>query len=163
MNNEITLRLVLTLGILAAQPLCAAGKESGVTFMPANKLLADIAGAPGQDRGIALKTYLSAPGYSATLVRRTRAGSAELHRNVSDIWYVIDGGGTLVTDGALVGARESEPGEVRGERIAGGAPRRIAKGDFVAIPAGIPHWVSGIDGGQLVYLVVKVKAPTRLK
>jgi mannose-6-phosphate isomerase-like protein (cupin superfamily) len=155
--------LALALEISAAQPVAAAGNESGVTFMPAQKLLPELAKPSGRDRGITLNSLLSARGYSAVLVRRTRAGSAELHRTVSDVWYVIDGGGTLVTNGALVGARETEPGELRGERIAGGTARRIATGDFIAIPAGIPHWVSAIAGARLVYLVVKVKAPTRSK
>jgi mannose-6-phosphate isomerase-like protein (cupin superfamily) len=132
-----------------------------VTFVPAKALLSDIAKASAQDHGIALKTYLSAPGYSATVVRRTRAGSAEVHRNVSDVWYVIDGGGTLVTGGALVGGRETEPGELRGQTVSGGNSRRIARGDLIGIPAGIPHWVSSIDGAQLVYLVIKIKALER--
>lgn len=162
---RLALGLVLASGICeaAARPASAAGYKSGITFVPADRLVPGTTGGTGADRGIALKTYFSAPSYSATLIRRTRPGSAEVHRNVSDVWYVIDGGGTLVTDGALVGARETEPGELRGEKIAGGTSRRIAKGDFVAIPSGIPHWVSAIDGAQLVYLVVKVKAPTRSK
>jgi len=160
-----TLRLVLAFAICEATalPICAAPNKSSVTFVPAKAVLSDIAKAPDQDRGIALKTYLSAPGYSATVIRRTRAGSAEVHRNVSDVWYVIDGGGTLVTDGALVGARETEPGELRGQSVSGGTARRIAKGDLIGIPSGIPHWVSAIDGAQLVYLVVKVKAPAHAR
>jgi mannose-6-phosphate isomerase-like protein (cupin superfamily) len=153
----ITLPFVLALGIATVGP--AAGNGSGVTFVPANKVLSELGQAPGQDHGIALKTYFSAPGYSATLVRRTRAGSAEVHPNISDVWYVIDGGGTLVTGGALVGTRETEPGELRGEKIQGGASRRVAKGDLIAIPAGTPHWVSAVDGAQFLYLVVKIKAP----
>src|ERR1700692_4459954 len=158
-----TLRLVLAFAICgaAALPICAARIESNVTFVPAKELLSDITRAPQQEHGIALRSYLSASGYSATVVRRTRAGSAEVHRNVSDIWYVIDGGGTLVTGGSLVGERETESGELRGKSVSGGTARRIAKGDLVGIPAGIPHWVSAIDGAQLVYLVVKIKAPAR--
>ena len=160
-----TLRLVLAFAICgaAALPICAARNESNVTFVPAKELLSDIIRAREQDRGIALKTYLGAPGYSATVVRRTRAGSAEVHRNVSDVWYVIDGGGTLVTGGSLVGARETEPGELRGQSVSGGTARRIAKGDLIGIPSGIPHWVSAIDGAQLAYLVVKIKAPAHAR
>lgn len=153
--------LWLALGICGSAVQLSAGNASGVTFVPAQKLLPVVAKVP--DSGIALKTYLSEPGYSATLVRRTRAGSAEVHRNISDVWYVIDGAGTLVTEGTLVGAHESGPGELRGERISGGTSRRIAKGDLIAISAGIPHWVSAIDGTQVIYLVVKVKAPAGLR
>ena len=119
--NPATLRLVLAFAICGATalPICAARNEPNVTFVPAKELLSDITKAPQQEHGIALKSYLSTPGYSATVVRRTRAGSAEVHRNVSDVWYVIDGGGTLVTGGSLVSALETEPGELRGQRVSG--------------------------------------------
>src|SRR5207244_1199401 len=153
------LRLLLLSGIcaLSTQQMCAAGSEANVTFVPGQTLLAEIGKAPGQDHGISLMSYVRAPGYSATVVRRTRAGSAEVHKNVDDVWYVIAGGGTLVTGGSLVAARETEAGELRGQAVSAGTPRRIGKGDFISIPAGIPHWVSAIEGKEIVYLVVKIK------
>ena len=59
--------------------------------------------------------------------------------------------------GSLVAARETEAGELRGQAVSAGTPRRIGKGDFISIPAGIPHWVSAIEGKEIVYLVVKIK------
>ena len=46
--------------------------------------------------------------------------------------------------------------ELRGRGIAGGDERHIAPGDFVRIPAGVPHWIRKIDGDEIYYLVVKV-------
>jgi len=31
----------------------------------------------------------------------------------------------------------------------------ISKGDFIRVPAGVPHWVKKIDGKEIVYIVVK--------
>ena len=69
------LRLLLLSGIcaLSTQQMCAAGSEANVTFVPGQTLLAEIGKAPGQDHGISLMSYVRAPGYSATVVRRTRA------------------------------------------------------------------------------------------
>lgn len=50
---------------------------------------------------------------------------------------------------------ETEPDEFRGPTIVGGDERRIGKGDFVRIPAGVPHWISKIEGTEIIYLVVK--------
>jgi quercetin dioxygenase-like cupin family protein len=48
---------------------------------------------------------------------------------------------------------------LRGRGISGGEERHVAKGDFVRIPTGVPHWLRTIDGGEIVYLVVKITAP----
>lgn len=149
------------LGICAtAEQTWAAGGEAGVTFVPGAALLSQIEKAPQLD-GISLTSPVQAPGYSATIVRRTRAGSAEVHRHVADVWVVIAGAGTLVTGGSLIGPRETQAGELRGSAVSGGTPRHIAKGDFLRIPAGIPHWVSAIEGKEIVYLVVKIKESAR--
>ena len=74
-------------------------------------------------------------------------------------WYVTEGGGVLVTGGTLTDPTESAPGEIRATGLAGGYERKIAKGDFVRIPAGVPHWVHKIDGKEIVYLIVKVPRP----
>jgi quercetin dioxygenase-like cupin family protein len=52
------------------------------------------------------------------------------------------------------GAQESA-GEIRGASIAGGDEHHIAKGDFISVPAGVPHWVKKIEGKEIVYIVVK--------
>jgi mannose-6-phosphate isomerase-like protein (cupin superfamily) len=114
-----------------------------------------------QAKGIALIDYARDPKHSVLLVRRTKAGRAEMHTALMDVWYVIDGGGTLVTGGVLQNAKKAELGEVRGSGVSGGIARHIGKGDIIDIPAGVPHWVSRVDGKELVYLTVKVAKPSR--
>jgi mannose-6-phosphate isomerase-like protein (cupin superfamily) len=128
----------------------------GVTYVPGAALRAQIEKAPAQAEGSAWIDYLRKPGYSAVVVRRNRPGRAEVHVALADVWYVIDGGGTLVTGGALVDGKKTEPGELRGRGVSGGIARHIGKGDLIHIPAGVPHWVSEIAGKEIVYLVVKV-------
>jgi len=109
--------------------------------------------APGTFR-VELTTYNSQTG-GVDVIRRTKPWRAEVHKHFVDTWYVIEGEGTLVTGGALSAATETEPDEFRGPSIAGGEERHIAKGDFVRIPAGVPHWISKIEGTELIYLVAK--------
>ena len=50
---------------------------------------------------------------------------------------------------------QTAPGEIRGSGISGGEERTIAKGDFIRVPPGVPHWVKKIEGKEIVYIVVK--------
>lgn len=82
----------------------------------------------------------------------------------SEVWRVLDGGGTLVTGGALMHEKpmaDDDPdlpllgrGE-RGSPIVGGESRHISKGDVVIVPAGVPHGFSAIDG-SITLLVVRI-------
>jgi quercetin dioxygenase-like cupin family protein len=78
---------------------------------------------------------------------------------------VIAGAGTLVTGGTLVDSRElaadsqtvkvlTGPSDV-GQGVKGGTARRIATGDMVIIPAGVPHGFTEIEE-DIAYLVVRV-------
>jgi mannose-6-phosphate isomerase-like protein (cupin superfamily) len=77
------------------------------------------------------------------------------HDKVTEIYQLIEGSGTLVTEGEIVnpqrreGASElvsgvSGPG-ISGTAIQGGVSRRVSKGDMIIIPAGTPHWFSVVD------------------
>ena len=69
----------------------------------------------------------------------------------------MQGAGTVVTGGSIVGGVDTQPGEIRGASIEGGSSKRIQAGDFGVVPAGVPHWISAVEG-ELLYLVVKVPA-----
>jgi quercetin dioxygenase-like cupin family protein len=94
-----------------------------------------------------------------------QGGGAILHDNrISEVYYMLEGAGTLVTGGKLVETErlpadsrivtEINGPSIRGSRIEGGTSRRIAKGDVVIIPGGTPHWWSGIES-DIAYLVVR--------
>jgi mannose-6-phosphate isomerase-like protein (cupin superfamily) len=86
---------------------------------------------------------------------RDAPGLAEMHEGDTDVWYVLAGGGTLVTGGTIVDASITGPGEHRGPAIRGGSELAIAAGDLVSIRPGVAHWVKAVDG-RLRYLTVKV-------
>ena len=94
--------------------------------------------------------------YMVHTSRRTTPGQAEIHTRDTDVIYVVDGSATLVTGGVAVGAKETEPDEVRGSAIEGGETRRITKGDVITVPAGTPHWFKDVKG-PIAYYTVKVR------
>lgn len=93
-------------------------------------------------------------GYKVHASRREGPGMAEVHDWETDVVYVLEGSATVVTGGTVVDPKVTEPGQVRGPVIQGGESRRIAKGDVVVIPAGVPHWFKEVEG-PLTYFVVK--------
>jgi uncharacterized protein GlcG (DUF336 family)/mannose-6-phosphate isomerase-like protein (cupin superfamily) len=97
---------------------------------------------------------LEVDGYKVHASRREGPGLAEVHDWETDVVYVLEGSATVVTGGIVVDPKVTEPGQVRGPVIQGGESRRIAKGDVVVIPAGVPHWFKEVQG-PLTYFVVK--------
>ena len=101
------------------------------------------------------------------ITRRTQRGmptdSAAAHKTVSEVYYVVEGAGTLVTGGTLTNPSDQANdtgGNVRGTGIQNGERRRISVGDVVVIPAGTPHTFSDIEG-TLVYLDVRINPTSR--
>jgi mannose-6-phosphate isomerase-like protein (cupin superfamily) len=86
---------------------------------------------------------------------RDAPGLAERHERDTDVWYVLAGGGTLVTGGTITDAKITGPGEQRGPSIRGGKDLAIAAGDLISIRPGVPHWIKAVDG-RIRYLTVKV-------
>jgi mannose-6-phosphate isomerase-like protein (cupin superfamily) len=134
-----------------------------VKFLDAATLRRTIRSAPEENPGQPglYSIELSGDGgYPVIGIRRTRPTRSEVHADFTDVWYVLEGAGTLVTGGAMVGGVETAPREIRGRSITGGEIRRVRAGDFAIVPAGMPHWVSRVETRELLYLVVKVPVPT---
>jgi uncharacterized RmlC-like cupin family protein len=94
--------------------------------------------------------------YQMSLAYRNSSGQAELHQTKNDIFYVVSGGCTLVTGGTVSNPRTTQPHEIRGQAITGGQKRRLGPGDFLTIPAGIPHQMLLDPGTEITYAVIKV-------
>jgi mannose-6-phosphate isomerase-like protein (cupin superfamily) len=97
----------------------------------------------------------------------TQAEAPVSHRIVTEIYYVLDGGGDIETGGAIPNSKpmvtaSGEPvnpanigPSIRGETIDGGTTRHIVKGDVVMIPPNVPHRFKSLDG-SITYMVVRV-------
>lgn len=77
--------------------------------------------------------------------------------DVAEVYYILEGTGTLVTGGRLVDPTPSSGssfGTEYGPAIEDGYSREIGPGDIVFIPGGTPHWWSSLDG-DLEYLIFR--------
>lgn len=150
--KQLAVVVVAILGMLPA----AAQESHQVVFFSAQQIETNIRKAPANGIGESeINLIERTPDHAGILLRRTKPGKAEVHESQADVWYVIDGGCTLVTGGTVMGGAQAEPGEIRGSGIQGGEEHRLAKGDFIRVPAGVPHWIKQITGKEIVYIVVK--------
>jgi mannose-6-phosphate isomerase-like protein (cupin superfamily) len=85
------------------------------------------------------------------------------HSQVTEVFYVISGSGTLVTGGPVVNDRAFPPetefvrlavGPSSGGVFKGGDRRAIGPGDVIIVPAGMPHGFDDITD-HLTYLSVR--------
>ena len=137
-------RLIVASTFLLSTTLLNAAVDSKVTYIAADQVA----------KGGSLAT---APNLSITVAHRAEPGMVEVHDKETDTFYVLDGSATIVTGGTMVGGSVTGPGQHRGTDITGGKAQRLAKGDVMVIPAGVPHWFKEVPT-SIDYYVVKVIA-----
>jgi mannose-6-phosphate isomerase-like protein (cupin superfamily) len=85
------------------------------------------------------------------------------HAQVTEVYYVVSGGGTLVTGGTMVNATplpaagelvKVAVGPSRTGTFQGGNQMVVSAGDVVIIPAGVPHGFTDIKE-QVTYLSIR--------
>jgi glc operon protein GlcG len=106
------------------------------------------------DKGMPL---IEIANYKIHASHRDGPGIAEVHTRDTDIIYMLEGGATLVTGGALVAGESIGPEEIRGKAVRDGDTRQIVQGDVIVIPHGTPHWFKEVSG-PINYYVVKVRS-----
>jgi mannose-6-phosphate isomerase-like protein (cupin superfamily) len=86
--------------------------------------------------------------YTANLEYRVSGvnAPASVHEREAEMFYVVDGSGTLVTGGTLREEKRTNAENLSGSAIDGGTPRRLAKGDWVMVPEKTAHWFTQIEG-----------------
>jgi mannose-6-phosphate isomerase-like protein (cupin superfamily) len=101
---------------------------------------------------------LSLAPYTANLEYRPIDGAVAVHEKEAEMVYVIDGGGTLITGGTVVGEKRTNDANLSGTAIDGGMMQTIAKGDFAIIPEGTAHQFKPANG-LLVMMTLHVPRP----
>ena len=89
-----------------------------------------------------------------------------IHTEVTEVYTILEGSGTMVTGGQLIDPRPRGSGNavrrpgtsgpsVAGTGMEGAVTRQVVEGDMIIIPAGTPHYFSEIPE-SLVYTIVRV-------
>ncbi len=100
---------------------------------------------------------VSDPGL-VVLANRREAGAVEYHEHTNHIFIMVDGEGTFITGGTMVGPQRTSPDQMRATSIAGGQTFHLSKGDVITIPARTPHWWKEIPTKTVGYYAINIES-----
>jgi mannose-6-phosphate isomerase-like protein (cupin superfamily) len=121
-------------------------------------LLAKAKGERKEGQVMVAEHILSLAPYTSNLEYRPIDGAVAVHEREAEMVYVIDGGGSLITGGKVVGEKRTNDANLSGTAIDGGSTQVINKGDFAIIPEGTPHQFKP-SNGPLVLMTLHVPRP----
>lgn len=107
---------------------------------------------------VTVENILSLGTYKANLEYRSLKGAASIHDNENEMMYVIEGTGTITTGGTIPNVTRLNPANQTGTDITGGTTQAVTKGDFLIVPAGVPHLIVPTDGTVLTLMTFHVPA-----
>jgi mannose-6-phosphate isomerase-like protein (cupin superfamily) len=108
---------------------------------------------------VTVENILTLSNYRANLEYRSLKGAASIHDTEAEMMYVIDGTGTITTGGTIPDVKRLNPANQTGTDITGGNAQAVSKGDFLIVPAGVPHLIVPTDGTVLTLMTFHVPQP----
>jgi len=145
--------VVLALALFAASSSPAQTPVPPALFVPEAQIATVLRQALQERPGMGVSTITTTDQYRINLITRTEPAGAIVHVPGTELHYILEGAGTLVTGGVVVRAAEGAPGTIEG-----GVAQRVRKGDAVLIPEGTPHQYSAVEG-SVTYLEVRFNVP----
>lgn len=128
--------LVLTAPAFAQTPMRARPPEA-FKYIPGKEVEA-LTNKPGP--GVKTAFPVDHEDYDVEYAERSDKGNEpEVHTYRTHYIHVLAGESVLTYGGTVTNARETAPGQIRGDGISGGTSITVRTGDFLQIPAGMPH------------------------
>lgn len=147
------MRVTLTgLMILIAAAVVSAQSQPA-TYKSAEALASALKAATATPGGMTTAAVSNTDQYRINIVHRAKPAGALAHAGNTELHYIIEGSGTVVTGGTIVPGADGAPAS-----ITNGVTQKVTKGDVIVVPANSPHWYSQIDS-TITYLEVRWLAP----
>jgi mannose-6-phosphate isomerase-like protein (cupin superfamily) len=149
------MRIALVVTVMGTAVGVYAQQPAAKTFTGSADVTAMIAKAKNErkpDQANFIQPLLQAAPYTANLEYRVKGvdTNPNVHEQEAELFYVIEGGGTLTTGGKLRDERRTNATNRTGTGIDGGTSRTIAKGDFFLVPENTPHGFTDTAGTLVV-------------
>jgi len=150
-----TIFTLISSATLAQQPAAQGAAPVAKLFAGSADVTAMIAKAKTErkpDQANFVQPIVQLAPYTANLEYRAAGvnAPASVHEREAEMFFVVEGTGTLVTGGTLRDEKRTNAENLTGSAIEGGTPRRVAKGDWVIVPEKTPHWFTQIDGALVL-------------
>ena len=154
---------LLSISILAqqragqAQAPAAAPLQGGLVTAAD---LAAIAAKQPKDRN-GNQVFLQLAPYNVTMEHRVNVPqNAAVHEKEAELFYVVEGTGTMVVGGKLVNPTRNGD-NLTAAASEGGTPNRLAKGDFLLVKEGDAHWFSKVDSEMTLMTLHLPRTPAK--
>jgi mannose-6-phosphate isomerase-like protein (cupin superfamily) len=155
------MRIITVLAVFALLTITVVAQRGGQQNQPApsitdtkvvtaSELAALVAGTPKDRNGNA--NFIRLAPYNVNMEHRIMGQAASVHETEAELFYVVDGAGTLVTGGKLKEEKRTNAENLSGSGIEGGVSKKVSKGDWIMVPAGVPHQYPSVDAGGLTLM-----------
>jgi len=146
-----TILTLVPVSALAQQSAAPAAPPAPKLFAGSADVVAMMAKAKAErkpDQANFVQPIVQLAPYNANLEYRAAGvnAPASVHEREAEMFYVVDGSGTLVTGGKLREEKRTNAENLTGTGIDGGMSRKLTKGDWVMVPEKTAHWFTRIDG-----------------
>ena len=142
----------------AAAPSVPDTDTTKLGYVSAADIAAGLKKLPQDRADIAFRIF-QLPPYNVNAANRAPVTQiANVHDSQSELFMVIDGSGSIVWGGKVVGAAKTAD-NVTGKSIEGGTTQKLAKGDFFVVPPGLPHMFADIAPGGLQVMQLYLPKP----
>jgi mannose-6-phosphate isomerase-like protein (cupin superfamily) len=138
--------LFVSSAVFAQQPAAPAAGRTMVSAADVAALIAKARVDRKEGQALLPQSMIRLDPYNVSLEYRASVGTASVHETEAELFYIVDGSAMLVTGGKLRNENRTNAANLSGSGIDGGVSRHVAKGDFIMVPEGVPHWFSSIDG-----------------
>jgi len=152
-------RVSVLAGLFTAVSFMAVAQTvpNGVYASP-DDVKAAIARAKAAQKLTAEPVVAVAPYHLSTEFRASPT-PASLHEKNNELINVIDGSGTMIVGGTLENEKRRDDSNLNGSGIKGGTSYALAKGAYVFIPAGTPHYFATIGSDGLTITTIYIPKP----
>jgi len=162
------MRIIAALGLIGLLTVTIVAQRGGgqnqapsitdTKIVTASEVAALVAGTPKDRNGNA--NFIRLAPYSVNMEHRIMSQAASVHETEAELFYVIDGTGTLVTGGKLVEEKRTNAENLSGTSIQGGVSKKVAKGDWIMVPAGVPHQFPAVEASGLTLMSLHLPKKT---
>lgn len=143
-----------------------AGSAVDISGSAIDTALQRTAEQPDADQSLGVYNIDNAYNLGISVVHRARTGGRQIapaaaHSDVTEVYHIIAGTGTVVTGGALAPPQQNQTDPrsgptILGSRIVDGITRGVGPGDVIVVPPNTPVQFTEVNSAELVYLVVRV-------
>lgn len=124
--------------VFAQAPAPVPTDRTKATHFRATDLQAALAKLPTDRAASSVRVFTFDPFNVAVEQRQPMTQGAASHADRAELFYVIDGSGTMLTGGTISDGKPNGT-NTQGTTITGGTRIEFAKGDFIMVPSGVPH------------------------